>query len=337
MTTVRWGIVGTGAIAHAVVGDFQFVPGAELWAVASRRPDTARQFASQHKVPRHYGSYREMLESDDIDVVYVATPHPQHRDVALKAIENGKAVLVEKAFTATLAGTRQIVDAARAKGVFVMEGMWTRFLPVVAAAREVVAWGRIGDVVAVQGDLYAHREFQPDHRLFAKELGGGAILDLGVYVVNFAQAVLGNVRSVHCETRLFPNGIECAATINLAHVGGGLSSLACGFDGHGPGRLTILGTKGWIEVEPRFHHSSMITIHRNGVLPRIVEAAPTGRGYSHEFAEVTQRVRDGFTESPTMPLDDTVEVMRVLEECLTQAGIQHQEADLGFGPVGAGS
>lgn len=328
MTTVRWGIVGTGAIAQAVAGDFQFVPGAVLAAVASRTPEHAAEFARRHGVPKAFGSYREMLESDEIDVVYVATPHPQHRDVALKAIEEGKAVLVEKSFTATLEGTKQIVEAARAKGVFAMEAMWTRFQPVIAAAREVVAWGRIGDVVAVQGDLYAYREFQPDHRLFAKGLGGGAVLDLGVYVVNFAQAFLGNVKSVDCMTRLYPNGVECAATISLAHTGGGLSSLACGFDGHGPGRMAIIGTKGWIEVEPRFHHPSMITIHRNGVLPRIIEAKPSGRGYSHEFAEVTQRIREGLTESPTMPLDDTVEVMRVLESCLRQAGIRHAEADL---------
>ena len=330
MNTVRWGIVGTGAIAHGVAGDFQFVPDAELAAVASRTHAKAQEFAQQHGVAKAFGSYAEMLESDDVDVVYIATPHPHHRDVALKAIEHGKAVLVEKAFTATYAGARQLVETAREKNVFLMEAMWTRFLPVVAAAREVVAWGRIGDVVAVQGDLYAYREFQPEHRLFAKELGGGAILDLGVYVVNFAQAFLGNVKSADCMTRLYPTGVDCAATISLAHAAGGLSSLACGFDGHGPGRMSIMGTKGWIEVDPRFHHPSMITIHRNGVLPRIIEAAPTGRGYSHQFAEVTQRVREGQTESPTMPLADTLEVMRVLESCLLQAGIYHQEAELGL-------
>lgn len=331
MTTVRWGIVGTGAIAQAVAGDFQFVPGAELVAVASRSPEKARAFAHRHGVRQWFGSYRAMLESDSIDVVYIATPHPQHRDVALKAIAEGKAVLIEKAFTATLAGAKQVVEAARAKNVFAMEAMWTRFLPVVAAAREVVAWGRIGDVVSVQGDLYAYRDFQPEHRLFSKELGGGAILDLGVYVVSFAQAFLGNVKSVDCMTRLFPTGVERAANINLAHTGGGLSSLAVGFDGHGPGRMVIMGTKGWIEVEPRFHHPSMIAIHRNGVLPRIIEAMPSGRGYSHEFAEVSQRVREGFTESPTMPLDDTLEIMRVLESCLRQAGITHSEANVDLG------
>ncbi|AQX15560.1 oxidoreductase [Tessaracoccus lapidicaptus] len=331
MTTVRWGIVGTGAIAHGVAGDFQFVPGAELTAVASRTWAKARDFAAEHQVPKAFGSYRELLDSPDIDVVYIATPHPQHRDVALAAIERGKAVLVEKAFTATLAGARQVVDAARAKGVFAMEAMWTRFLPVIAAAREVVAWGRIGDVVGVQGDLYAFREYQPDHRLFSRELGGGAILDLGVYPINVAQAFLGEVKEIDCRARLYPSGVERAATVNLVHAGEGLSSLTFGFDGYGPGRLIVVGTKGWIEIEPRFHHPSMITVHRNGVLPRIIEAMPTGRGYSHEFAEVTQRIREGATESPTMPLSDTLEVMRVLEKCLRQSGVTHQEAAVDLG------
>ena len=320
-----------GAIAHGVAGDFQFVPGAELAAVASRTKEKAQEFAARHGVKHAYGSYRELLESPEVDVVYISTPHPYHRDVALAAIANGKSVLVEKAFTATLVGAQQVVDAARAKGVFAMEAMWTRFQPVVAAAREVVAWGRIGEVVAVQGDLDAARDYEPGHRLFERDLGGGAILDLGVYVVNFAQAFLGDVRSVDCLTRLYPTGIEKAASINLGHTGGGMSSLACGFDGPGPGRMTIVGTKGWIEVEPRFHHPTTISVHRAGVLPRIIEARPTGGGYSHEFAEVTQRIAEGSTESPTMPLHDTLEVMRVLESCLRQAGITHSEAKVDLG------
>ncbi|MFT3888644.1 MAG: Gfo/Idh/MocA family oxidoreductase [Arachnia sp.] len=331
MSTIRWGIVGLGAIAHGVAGDFQFVPGAELVAVASRTKEKAQQFAALYGIKRAYGSYRELIESPDVDVVYIATPHPLHRDVALAAIANGKAVLVEKAFTATSAGAQQVVEAARAKGVFAMEAMWTRFQPVVAAAREVVAWGRIGEVIAVQGDLYAPRDYEAGHRLFEKELGGGAILDLGVYVVNFAQAFLGNIRSVDCLTRLYPTGVDKAASINLGHTGGGMSSLACGFDGPGPGRMTIVGTKGWIEVEPRFHHPTTLSVHRAGVLPRIIEARPTGGGYAHEFAEVTKRVADGSLESPTMPLQDTLEVMRVLESCLRQAGIQHEEVAVDLG------
>lgn len=328
MNGVRWGIVGAGSVAGLVAGDFQFVPGAELVAIASRSGEKAETFAAQYAVPRAFGDYHSMLASPDIDAVYIATPHAQHRDIALAAIANGKAVLVEKSFATTLAGAREVVQAARAAGLFAMEAMWTRFVPAIAAAREVVAWGRIGDAIAVQGDLYAYREYSERHRLFNKELGGGAILDLGVYLVNLAQMFLGDVKSVDCMARLYPTGVDKAASITLAHVGHGMSSLACGFDGPGPGRMVVIGTKGWIEIEPRFHHPSVISIHRAGVLPRVIEAAPSGRGYSHEFAEASKRISEGATESPTMPLADTLEVMRVLESCLRQAGVYHRDAQV---------
>ncbi|MEZ5086867.1 MAG: Gfo/Idh/MocA family oxidoreductase [Tessaracoccus sp.] len=328
MESVRWGIFGTGDIAHGIAGDFQFVADADLAAVASRTPGRAEAFARRFGVPCAHGSYRAMLEDASIDAVYIATPHSHHHDLALAAIGAGKAVVVEKSFTATYAGAQRIVEAARAKGVFAMEAMWTRFLPAISAAREVVAWGRIGDVLAVQGDLLAHRDFDPTHRLFAPELAGGALLDVGVYVVNFAQAFLGDAREIRCEARLYPNGVDAAASITLRHSADGLSSLACGLDGPGPGRMIIVGSKGWVEVDPRFHHPTTVTVNRQGVLPRIIEASPSGQGYCHQFAEATHRILAGDTESPTMPLDDTLEVMRVLDECLRQAGVSHTEADM---------
>ncbi len=326
MDTIRWGIVGAGWIADVMAADFQHVPGAEIIAIASRDLERSQRLASKYSVPRAYGSYAGLLDDHDVDVVYIANTHPHHRDVALAAIERGKAVLVEKAFTATLAGTQEVVAAARAKGTFCMEAMWTRFLPAIAAAREVIAWGRIGDVLGVQGDLCAYREFDPSHRLFSPNTAGGAILDLGVYVVSFAQAFLGTAVDIQCVGRLAPNGVDNAAAMSIKYAGEGLAAIACGFDGHGPGRMSIYGTKGWVEVEPRFHHPTTLSIHRSGVLPRVIEANMTGRGYAHEIAEVTERVLAGDTESHIMPLSDTVEVMRVLEECLRQLGIENHEA-----------
>lgn len=328
MDKIRWGIIGTGGIARAVAGDLAQVPGAELYAVGSRAAETARSYAAAHDVPRAYGSYRELLDDDLVDVVYVATPHPQHRDVALAAIERGKAVLVEKAFAATYAGAQQVVAAARERGTFLMEGMWTRFLPAIRAAKEVAAWGRVGDLVGVQGDLIANRTFDPVNRLFNPELGGGSLLDLGVYPVSLAQHFLGEVKEISCFARLYPNGVDASAAVNLRHVGDALSSLTVAFDGHGPGRFIVSGTRGWIEVEPRFHHPTTITINRSGQLPRIIETRLTGKGYAHEFAEVTELVRQGATESETMPLADTLEVMRVLDECVRQAGITYRDAEL---------
>ncbi|MGV8846597.1 Gfo/Idh/MocA family protein [Tessaracoccus sp.] len=328
MDRIRWGIIGAGWIADIMAADFPLVQNSELVAIASRDLGKAEALARKHRVPKAYGSYLELLDDPGIDVVYIATPHPHHRDIALAAIERGKAVLVEKAFTATLEGAIEVVEAARSKGVFCMEAMWTRFLPAIAAAREVVAWGRIGEVLGVQGDLCAYREYDPQHRLFSPETAGGAILDLGVYVISFAQMFLGDAQTIECLGRLAPNGADTAASMSIQHTGGGLSTLACGFDGHGPARMSILGTKGWIEVEPRFHHPTTLSVHRSGVLPRIIEANMIGRGYAHEINEVSERLLAGETESTTMPLADTLEVMRVMEECLDQMGIRHREAEL---------
>lgn len=328
MKTIRWGIIGAGWIANVMAADFRFVRNSELVAIGSRDLEKAQVLSSKHRVPKAYGTYAELLDDPDIDVVYIATPHPHHRDIALAAIARGKAVLVEKSFTATHDGALEVVQAARDKGIFCMEAMWTRFLPAIAAAREVVAWGRIGDVLGVQGDLCAYREYDPTHRLFSPETAGGAILDLGVYVLSFAQLFLGDAQSINCLGRLNPNGTDAAAAISIGHTGGGLSALACGFDGHGPARMSIYGTKGWIEVEPRFHHPTTLSVHRSGVLPRIIEARMTGRGYAHEINEVSERLLAGDTESSIMPLNDTLEVMRVMEECLRQMGVRHQEAEL---------
>ncbi|MGO1383181.1 MAG: Gfo/Idh/MocA family protein [Arachnia sp.] len=328
METVRWGIIGAGWIADVMATDFRFVRNSELVAIGSRSAEKAQRLAVKHRVPKAYGSYAELLDDPEIDVVYIATPHPHHRDIALAAIARGKACLVEKSFTATHEGAVEVVQAARDKGVFCMEAMWTRFLPAIAAAREVVAWGRIGDVLGVQGDLCAYREYDPTHRLFSPETAGGAILDLGVYVLSFAQLFLGEAQSINCVGRMNDNGTDAAAAISIGHTGGGLSALACGFDGHGPARMSIYGTKGWIEVEPRFHHPTTLSVHRSGVLPRIIEAKMTGRGYAHEINEVSERLLAGDTESSIMPLEDTLEVMRVMEECLAQLGVKYQEAEL---------
>ena len=328
MERIRWGIIGAGSIADTVAGEFAFVPQAELVAVASRDPDRSRQFARKHGIPAAHRDYRALIESRGVDVVYIATTHPQHRDIALAAIAAGKAVLVEKAFTSTLAGTQEVVAAATEAGVFAMEAMWTRFLPAVEAAREVVAWGRIGQVLGVQGDLCAYRPYNPASRLWDPATGGGAILDLGVYTVSMAEAFLGAARQVHCVGRYAPNGGESAATMSIGYAGGGTAALTCGFDVHGPAQMAVYGTKGWVEIQPRFHHPTTISVHRSGVLPRIIEAKQVGKGYAHELMEVSDCLLAGRTQSATMPLSDTVEVMRVLDTCLGQLGRPQQEAEV---------
>ena len=314
MTTVRWGIAGPGRMAAVMADAFTHVTNGELVAVGSRNAGRAEAFAAQHGIARSYGSYDDFFADPEIDAVYIASPHPQHADLALAAIEAGKHVLVEKAFTATGLDTQRVVDAARAAGVFAMEAMWTRFNPAVAAIREVVAAGEIGALRAVHGDLTARREFDPADRLFNPELGGGAILDLGVYVVSFAQHFLGSPDLVRAVGDLYDSGVESEFSAILGYADGRSASLSGSFTAYGPGRMMLLGSDGWIDVHPRFHRSPAFTLWR-GKTP---ERREFPSGYQYEVIHVGECLAAGMTESPIMPLDDTLAVARILDDMLAQ-------------------
>jgi predicted dehydrogenase len=324
---VRWAIAGPGRIADNVAKDFPLVPDAELVAVGSRSAERARAFAGRHEIAHAHGSYRELIDDPGVDVIYIATPHPQHYPIAMAAIEAGKAVLVEKAFTATVEGAEQIIAAARAHKVFAMEAMWTRFQP---ANRQVCTWiddGAVGDVRVVQADLGVVREYDPTDRLFAKELGGGALLDLGVYPVSFAQWFLGSPQRTVATGGIGPSGVEVDADLLLAYPGPKSALLTTSLHTPMPGGARLLGSSGWIDVLPRFHHPTDVVLHVAGAEPVHVNAPHIGAGYAHELIEVTSCLRAGKTESDIMPLDDTLAVQRILEEAAHQLGVEWQEAD----------
>ncbi|MGO4956819.1 Gfo/Idh/MocA family protein [Luteococcus sp. Sow4_B9] len=325
---LRWGIAGPGRMAQAFVKDFAHVDGAVPYAVGSRDVARAQAFADEFGLERAFGSYAELCACPEIDVVYIATPHPQHKAIALEAIGNGKAVLVEKAFATTLAGAQEIVDAARAQQVFAMEAMWTRFQPVVRALHDVVDAGQLGTILGVQGDLYAQRDFNPDDRLFAKDLGGGALLDLGVYVLQFAQDFLGSPSEMTVRGTLYPNGVDAQAGMVLSYDSGALATLAVSLQSMGPGRMVVMGDQGWAEVKPRFHHPDRVVVHRKGVTPRTLALHPDGTGYSHEIVEVNRALREGRLESDIMPLSDTLAVMDQLEQALHAVGVKHPDQPL---------
>jgi predicted dehydrogenase len=323
--SVRWGIVGPGRIAENLVGDFAQVPDAEVVAVASRSADRAQAFAAKHGIGRAYGSYRELIADPDVDVLYIATPHPQHHAIGIEAARAGKSLLVEKAFTATLAGAQSLVDEVRAQGVFAMEAMWTRFQPAVVTARKLLADGAIGEVRSVQADLGVVRPFDPSDRVFGYELGGGATLDLGVYPVSFAQMVLGSPTSVTASGGLEPSGVDAEVSMLLGFPEGRTATLMCSLHSPMPGHARIFGSTGWLDVLPRFHHPQSIVLHRDGAEPELFERPALARGYAHELIEVTSSILAGRLESTIMPLDDTLAVQRVLETALGQLGIHFSE------------
>jgi predicted dehydrogenase len=322
---IRWGVVGPGRIAEKVVADFAVVHGARAVAVASRSLGRAQDFAGRHGIERAHGSYAAILADPDVDVLYVATPHPQHHAIAMAAIRAGKALLIEKAFTATVAGAREVIDLSRETGVFVMEAMWTRFQPAVVRMRELIADGAIGEVRSVQADLGVQRDFDPTDRLFAQELGGGALLDLGVYVVSFAQMVLGDPDTVTATGSLFETGVDAEASLLLGYADGRSATLMTSLRNALPGQARVFGTAGWIDVPPRFHHPQTIVLHRAGADPEVITLPPLGSGYSHELIEVSENLRAGRSESAVMPLADTLAVQEVLEQATGQLGVTFAE------------
>ena len=305
--------------------DFAYVPGASVLAVASRSAERAEAFAAAHGIDRAYGSYAQIMRDEDVDVLYISTPHPQHYRIALAAINAGKAVLVEKTFAATVTGAEEMIQAARERGVFAMEAMWTRFQPAIVEARRLVDEGAIGEVRQVQADLGVDRPYDPTDRLFDPAQGGGAMLDLGVYVVSFAQYFLGTPDSVEVVGSLAPTRVDAEAGLLLGYGDGRAASLLISLRNPTPGAARLHGTGGWLEVPPRFHHPGRITLGRTGQEPETIVKPRLGSGYAHELIEVTEAVRAGRTESSIMPLDDTLAVQRILNDACEQLGVHHAE------------
>ena len=322
---IRWGIVGPGRIAAKVVEDFAYAPGSVAVAAASRSLDRAQAFVDDHGLEKAYGSYADLIAAPDIDVLYIATPHPQHHRIAVAALQAGKAVLVEKTFTATVAGAEDIVTTAQGNGVFAMEAMWTRFQPAVVAARKLIEDGAIGEVRQLQADLGVDRPYDESDRLFDPAQGGGALLDLGVYVVSIAQYFLGVPDRLEVTGSLAPTGVDWEVGLLLGYDDGRAATLLGSLRHHTPGACRIFGTKGWIEIPPRFHHPDRIVLHRTGVDPEEIVRPPQGVGYSHELVEVSECLRAGRTESLVMPLSDTLAVQRILNEAAERLGVHHRE------------
>ncbi|MFP5019352.1 Gfo/Idh/MocA family protein [Pseudonocardia phyllosphaerae] len=323
--TVKWGIIGPGRIADNVAPDFAHVPDAELVAVASRSTDRATAFADKHGIGRVHTGYQAILDDPEVDVVYIATPHPQHRGQALAALRAGKAVMVEKAFTVSSVATREIAAVARDRGVFAMEAMWTRFFPAIVRMRELIAEGAIGEVRSVQADLGVRNRTEADDRFFSPELGGGALFDLGVYVISFAQMVLGSPSAIAASGALAPTGVDLEESILLGWPDGRSAALQVSLQCAMPGSAMVIGTDGWIEVPPRFHHPDRIVVHRHGADAEEIVLRAAGRGYTHEIEEVTRRIAAGETESPVMPLADTVAVQDIMAAVADRLGMVPEE------------
>jgi predicted dehydrogenase len=316
---VRWGILGTGWIAGAFVTDLRLTDSGVAAAVGSRSQGSADRFADEFGISRRHASYESLVADPDVDAIYVATPHPMHRDNAILALRAGKHVLVEKPFTMSAAEAREIVDVAREHGLFAMEAMWTRFLPHTAIIRDWLAQGVLGDVVTVTADHGEWFAEDAGFRLFAPELGGGALLDLGVYPVSFASMVLGAPSRIVSMSDPAFTGVDGQTSMLLGYDSGAQAVLTCTLRAKSPVRAAIVGTDARIEVEGDFYAPATVTLIPRKGDPASVESVHEGWGLRHEADEVARRLAAGDVESPLMPLDETISIMETMDTVLAQA------------------
>ncbi|MEU2614426.1 Gfo/Idh/MocA family oxidoreductase [Micromonospora sp. NPDC007271] len=319
----RWGVLATGHIAGRFAEDLRLVPGAELVAVGSRTRESAELFAARHGVPRAYASWAELAADPDLDVIYVATPHAAHHEAALTCLAGGKAVLVEKPCTLDLATSSELVETARARGLFLMEAMWMRCNPLFLRVRELIADGAIGEVTHVRADFGVAGPFPPEHRMRARTLGGGALLDLGVYPVSLAHLLLGVPQHVHAWAKLSPEGVDENTGIVLGWDSGAVATLSCGMVGATATTAAVTGTRGRIDLPEPFYRPGAAVLHRLGAEPETIPADLTGGGYQHEAAEVQRCLAAGLIESPLVPHAATLEVMGLLDDIRARIGVSY--------------
>jgi predicted dehydrogenase len=322
---IRWGLMATGGIAHTFATDLRdHVPDAELVAVGSRAQATADAFADEFDIPHRHGTYAALAADPDVDAIYVSPPHPFHRDAAMLAIEAGKAVLLEKPFTMDLASSTELVDAARSAGVLLVEAMWTRFLPTMARVREILAAGTLGEITYLTAEHGQWFPSDPNHRLFAPSLGGGALLDLGIYPVSFAHMVLGEPSRITAVSDPAFTGVDATTSVILQYPSGAHAVLTTSLAAASNNPAAIYGTEARLELDGWFYTpTSFGVVARDGTVLESYDPPDGGRGMEYEAIEVGRCLREGLTESPLMPLAETLAVMGTMDEIRHQIGLDY--------------
>lgn len=320
---IRWGIIGTGKIAKEFATGLTVLPQAELIAVGSRTTESAIRFADIFGVPHRHAGYEALVNDPDVDVVYVATPHTLHQENSLLCLGAGKAVLCEKPFTINAAESEAVVQFAREKKLFLMEAMWTRFIPMVVKLRQLLADGVIGGVQMLVADLGFRADFDPLHRLFNPQLGGGGLLDLGVYPVSLASMIFGPPSRITSLAQLGETGVDEQAAIVLGYDQGQLATLYTSLRTDTPKEIILMGTRGRIKIHSPMFRPNKLTLSLDGQEDRVIEMPLEGNGYNYQAAEVMRCLQAGKLESDTMPLDETLAIMETMDQIRAQWGLNY--------------
>lgn len=319
---MRWGILGTGGIARQFVADLQLT-GHEVTAVGSRAAATAARFAADYGIARAHASYEDLVADDAVDIVYVATPHSRHHADALLALAAGKHALVEKAFTINAAEAQELVDLAAARGLVVLEAMWTRWLPHMVAVRSLISEGGIGEVRAVLADHTQKLPEDPAHRINALELGGGALLDLGVYPIAFAADMLGTPSSIDATATFKATGADAETAMIFRYDGGQTAVLYTASTAAGPNRATVIGTEGRIEIDAVWYTpTSFRHYDATGALRATFDGSVPGRGMQFQADEAERLIATSATSEILSPAE-SVSIMATMDSVRQIIGLRY--------------
>ena len=318
--TLQWGILATGGIARAFAKDLH-VAGLDLRAVASRSQESADAFASELNIPTAHGSYDALFADPEVDIIYIATPHPMHVAPALAALDAGKHVLIEKPITVNASEAAAIRDRAAEKGLLAMEAMWTRYLPHMKRIHEILDAGTIGEIRVISADHTQSTSTDPAHRMNALELGGGALLDLGIYPLSFVHDILGTPTTIQASARFLETGADSEVATVMTHASGALSTTFSGSRSAGPNSAHIVGTLARIDIDRVWYTATSFTVTTpDGSVIERFESAIDGRGMQYQALAAERAVEAGVAPAE-LTIDESVEIMGTLDEIRRQIGL----------------
>ncbi len=321
---IRWGIMATGNITHKMVEGLGVLPDAKVIAVGSRSAESANAYADKYNIPHRHATYEALCADPEVDVIYVAPPHSGHKDGTILALNAGKAVLCEKPFAINRAEAETMVALAREKKLFLMEAMWTRFLPTVVRVRQWLKEGRIGAPQMVWADFGFRAEYAEESRLFDPAFGGGGLLDVGIYAVSFAAMVFGAAPNrVAAMAEIGPTGVDDMNGAVLGFPGGGLALVSGAVRAETQQEARIIGTRGKIHLPVPFWCGTRVVLEVEGSEPETFDLPYDGNGYNCEAREVMDCLRAGKLESDVMPLDESLALMGTLDEMRRQWGVKY--------------
>lgn len=327
MGKIRWGILAPGHIARGFTAGLKVLEDAELYAVGSRSLETAKAFANEFGFKKAYGSYAELADDKDVDVIYIASPHHLHFENTLMCLEKGKAVLCEKPFTINSKQLQILVKKAREKKIFLMEALWTRFLPNIEKTLELINSNHIGKVKMLNADFGFKADYNPQSRLFDPFLGGGSLLDIGIYPVFLSLAVLGYPDEIQAVASKAPTGVDESMSISLSYKSGALASLHCTFATHTTTDANIYGDKGKIQLKHQWFRPTTLTVTKHNEIAEELNFPAKANGYEYEAEEVMRCLNSGMSESKILGLDFSLQLMELLDTIRYKCNIVYKDYD----------